>query len=147
MTVTFSMWWFWGLRSGLTSYETIPPIRLETSVGVLTTVDMVVQRRDGPRRLREHDDDDDFLGVFGGGGANVRWRQQAGACRRRGWKMSGRLLVCGTWVMSWFHGASRRRRRLCRAAEDQLVYLYLAEACQTLTTPIRRASRPSPIAN
>ena len=27
--------------------------------GVLSTVDMVVQRRDGPRRLREHDDDDD----------------------------------------------------------------------------------------
>jgi len=26
---------------------------------VLSTVDMVVQRRDGPRRLREHDDDDD----------------------------------------------------------------------------------------
>ena len=26
---------------------------------MLSTVDMVVQRRDGPRRLREHDDDDD----------------------------------------------------------------------------------------
>jgi len=26
---------------------------------VLSTVDMVVQRRDGPRRLRENDDDDD----------------------------------------------------------------------------------------
>jgi len=26
---------------------------------VLSTVDMVVQRRDGPRRLRDHDDDDD----------------------------------------------------------------------------------------
>jgi len=44
--------------SGSTSYEMIPPIRLETSGGVLSTVDMVVQRRDGPRRLREHDDDD-----------------------------------------------------------------------------------------
>ena len=44
--------------SGLTSYETIPPVRLETSGGVLSTVDMVVQRRDGPRRLREHDDDE-----------------------------------------------------------------------------------------
>jgi len=32
---------------------------LETSGGVLLTVDMVVQRRDGPRRLRSHDDDDD----------------------------------------------------------------------------------------
>jgi len=42
-----------------TSYETIPPVRLETSGGVLSTVDMVVQRRDGPRRLRDHDDDDD----------------------------------------------------------------------------------------
>jgi len=45
--------------SGSTSYETIPPVRLETSGGVLSTVDMVVQRRDGPRRLRELDDDDD----------------------------------------------------------------------------------------
>ena len=43
--------------SGSTSYETIPPVRLESSGGVLSTVDMVVQRRDGPRRLRDHDDD------------------------------------------------------------------------------------------
>jgi len=42
-----------------TSYETIPPLQLETSVGVLSTVDMVVQRRDGPRRLRDYDDDTD----------------------------------------------------------------------------------------
>ena len=28
-------------------------------VYMLSTVDMVVQRRDGPRRLRDHDDDDD----------------------------------------------------------------------------------------
>jgi len=41
------------------SYETIPPVRLESSGDVLSTVDMVVQRRDGPRRLRDHDDDDD----------------------------------------------------------------------------------------
>ena len=41
--------------SGSTSYETIPPVRLESSGGVLSTVDMVVQRRDGPRRLRELD--------------------------------------------------------------------------------------------
>ena len=46
--------------SGSTSYETIPPfVRLESSGGVLSTVDMVVQRRDGPRRLRDHDDDDE----------------------------------------------------------------------------------------
>jgi len=45
--------------SGSTSYETIPHVRLETSGGVLSTADMVVQRRDGPRRLRDHDDDDD----------------------------------------------------------------------------------------
>ena len=41
------------------SYETIPPVRLETSGGVMSTVDMVVQRRDGPSRLRDNDDDDD----------------------------------------------------------------------------------------
>ena len=40
----------------LDSYETIPPVRLETSGGVLSTVDMVVQRRDGSRRLRDNDD-------------------------------------------------------------------------------------------
>jgi len=47
--------------SGSTSYETIPDVRLEmeSSGDVLSTVDMVVQRRDGPRRLRELDDDDD----------------------------------------------------------------------------------------
>ena len=28
---------------------------------MLSTLDMVVQRRDGPRRLRENDDDDDVL--------------------------------------------------------------------------------------
>jgi len=39
--------------------DQIPPVRLETSGGVLSTVDMVVQRRDGPRWLRELDDDDD----------------------------------------------------------------------------------------
>jgi len=45
--------------SGSTSYETIPPVPLETSGGVLSTVDMVVQRRDGRRWLSDHDDDDD----------------------------------------------------------------------------------------
>ena len=50
--------------TGSTSYETIPPVSLESSGGVLSTVDMVVQRRDGPQRLRDHDnefDDDDKL--------------------------------------------------------------------------------------
>jgi len=32
---------------------------LETSGGVLSTVDMVVQRRNGRRRLSDHDDDDE----------------------------------------------------------------------------------------
>jgi len=45
--------------TGSTSYEMIPHVRLETSGDVLSTVDMVVQRRDGPRWLREHDDDND----------------------------------------------------------------------------------------
>ena len=49
--------------TGSTSYETIPPlVRLESSGGVLSTVDMVVQRRDGPRPLRDHHDDDDSHG-------------------------------------------------------------------------------------
>jgi len=43
--------------SGSTSYETIPLVWLETSGGVLSTVDMVVQWRDGPHWL--HDDADD----------------------------------------------------------------------------------------
>jgi len=43
--------------TGSTSYKTIPPVQLETSGGVLSTVDMVVQRRDGPRQLRDHDDE------------------------------------------------------------------------------------------
>jgi len=37
----------------------IPSVRLESSGGVLSTVDMVVQRRDGPRWVLEHDDGDD----------------------------------------------------------------------------------------
>ena len=47
------------VTSGSTSYETIPPVPSETSGGVLSTVDMVVQRRDGPRRLRDNDVEDD----------------------------------------------------------------------------------------
>ena len=46
--------------TGSTSYKTIPPVRLETSRDVLSTVDMVVQRRDGPCQLRDHDDDGDY---------------------------------------------------------------------------------------
>ena len=45
--------------SGSTSYETIPPVRLETSRGVLSTVDMMMQRRNGPLQLRNDDDCDD----------------------------------------------------------------------------------------
>ena len=40
-------------------YETIPPVRLETSGGVRSIVDMLMQRRDGPRRLHNNDDNDD----------------------------------------------------------------------------------------
>jgi len=47
--------------SGSTSYETIPPVPLDSSGGVLSTVDMVVQRRDGTRRLRDNDDGDDIV--------------------------------------------------------------------------------------
>ena len=65
--------------SGSTSYETIPHVQLEISGDVLSTADMVVQRRDGPRRLREIDDDDiaslrldaaDILGL-----SSCTWRQ------------------------------------------------------------------------
>ena len=58
--------------SDSTRYETIPPVRLESSGGVLPTVDMVVQQRDDPRRLRDHDDDDGSS--TGGGSTSVRGR-------------------------------------------------------------------------
>jgi len=45
--------------SGSTSYDAIPHVRLESYGGVLSTVDIVVLRRDGPRWLRYDDDDDD----------------------------------------------------------------------------------------
>jgi len=45
--------------SGSTSNETIPSVRLDISGGVLSAVDMVVQRRDGRRQLLDDDDDDD----------------------------------------------------------------------------------------
>jgi len=51
--------------SGSTKYDMIPPVRLVTSGDVLSTVDMVVQRRDGPRRLRDHGDDDDASYAYG----------------------------------------------------------------------------------
>jgi len=47
--------------SGSTSSEMIPSIQLETSGGVLSTVDMVVQRRDSPHWLRDDDDDDALI--------------------------------------------------------------------------------------
>ena len=53
--------------SGSTSYEMIPPIQLESSGGVLSAVDMVVQLCDGPRQLWDHDfddDDDDMCRVY-----------------------------------------------------------------------------------
>ena len=46
--------------SGSTSYETIPRVRLETSGDVLSTMDMVVQRRDGPCRLRNDNEDNEM---------------------------------------------------------------------------------------
>jgi len=52
--------------SGSTSYETILHVRLESSGDVLSTVDMVVQRRDGTHRLRELDDDDDDIAAAAG---------------------------------------------------------------------------------
>jgi len=47
--------------SGSTSYETIPRVRLETSGDLLSASGIVVQRRDGPRRLRDHDDGDSVI--------------------------------------------------------------------------------------
>jgi len=47
----------------LDQLRNIPPVQLETSGCVLSTMDMVVQRRDGPRWLRDNDDDDDELCV------------------------------------------------------------------------------------
>jgi len=43
--------------SGSTSYETIPSVPFETTGGALSIVDMVVQRHDGFRRLRDSDDE------------------------------------------------------------------------------------------
>jgi len=43
----------------MTSCETILFVRLETSGGVLLTMDMVVQWCDGPRQLCDHDGDGD----------------------------------------------------------------------------------------
>ena len=42
----------------LDQLRNIPPVQLETSGCVLSTMDMVVQRRDGPRWLRDDDDDE-----------------------------------------------------------------------------------------
>jgi len=39
--------------------EQLQNVRLDSSGGVLSTVDTVEQRRDGPRRLHDHDDNDD----------------------------------------------------------------------------------------
>jgi len=45
-------------------FKWLDHVLLETSGDVLSTVDMVVQRRDGPRWLREHDDDDESVFNF-----------------------------------------------------------------------------------
>jgi len=37
-------------------YDTIPPVQLETAGGVLSTMDMVVQLCNGPRRLCNDDE-------------------------------------------------------------------------------------------
>ena len=47
--------------SGSTSLETTPASLLETSGGTLLAADTAVQRRDGPRRLNDHDIDDDDI--------------------------------------------------------------------------------------
>jgi len=70
--------------SGSTSYESIPPVPLETTGGVLSTVDMVVQRRDGPRRLRDNDDDDD------GGRGQMSAHDVLTVERRRQWHVTRR---------------------------------------------------------
>jgi len=70
--------------SGSTSYESIPPVPLETTGGVLSTVDMVVQRRDGPRRLRDNDDDDD------GGRGQMSAHDVLRVERRRQWHVTRR---------------------------------------------------------
>ena len=57
--------------SGSTSCKTIPTVRSDSSGDVLSTVDMVVQRRDGPRRLRNHDDDDLYQGTGAGTGTGT----------------------------------------------------------------------------
>ena len=46
--------------SDLTSYKTIPRVRLKTSGDVLSTVDVVMQWCDRPRWLRDRDDDGDL---------------------------------------------------------------------------------------
>jgi len=64
---------------GSTSYETIPPVRLETSGGVLSTVDMVVQRRDGYANLimmmmsSSHVSESEALDFVARGGAIESW--------------------------------------------------------------------------
>jgi len=43
--------------SGSTSYKTIPSVPLETSGGVLSIVDVVVQQSDGPHQPHDNNDD------------------------------------------------------------------------------------------
>ena len=46
---------------GSTSYDATPPALWETFGGMLSAADTVVQRRDGPCRLCDTDDDDDKM--------------------------------------------------------------------------------------
>ena len=75
------------LTCGSTSYEAIPPVPApaETSGGVLSAVNMVVQRRDGPRRLRDDDDEDEWTSRTQGTLPTKKCRQHAG-------RRSGKLL-------------------------------------------------------
>jgi len=102
--------------SGSTSYETIPSVRLESSGGVLSTVDMVVQRRDGPRRLCDDDDDDEV---------HVAWR-----CVLTG--------VRCVWVN--FFNTSRNDRRRWTSVQWQTFLWYTVSPqvviCRLLTRPL-----------
>jgi len=124
-----------------TSYETIPHVRLESSGGVLSTVDMVVQRRDGPRRLRDHDDDDDD-------------DDDAGYCSRRGARCLRDTIHCrGTAATPRqlrfesshdpFLIAGQRRRRWssgARTGSDGI-----DERAQSMSGPDRRLSGRHPV--
>ena len=90
--------------SGSTSYETIPHVQLEIFGDVLSTADMVVQRRDGPHRLREIDDDDDD----GGAGSTYK-----GAEGRKGREKGSKVNVGERNTDSILIILSQMRMRYC----------------------------------